>query len=94
MSQQANEQTDDALRPGAFAFIRVKVESAFNPKARCLITDKLPAAAPPDCDPERKYWVVTVDPAGHETILSEHYLVRGCYMVEASRARRIARGEA
>lgn len=94
MGQQANQQTDDGLRPGAFAFIRVKIESAYNPKARCLITDKLPAEAPPDPDPERKWWVVTVDHSGKETILSEHYLVRGCYMVEASRARRIARGEA
>jgi len=94
MGQQTNQQTDDGLRPGAFAFIRVRVESAYNPKARCLITDTHPAEAPPDPDPEPKWWVVTVDPSGKETTLSEHYLVRGCYMVEASRARRIARGEA
>lgn len=92
MGQSTNQQ-NDGLRIGAFAFIRVKIEAPYNPKARCLITDGLPSEAPPDCDPERKWWVVTVDPSGQETVLSEHYLVRGCYMVEASRARRIARGE-
>lgn len=94
MGQQTNQQNDDGLRVGAFAFIRVKIESAYNPKARCLVTDALPGEAPADPDPERKWWVVTVDATGKETMLSEHYLVRGCYMVEASRARKLARGEA